>query len=78
VPIGEQLQRYADAVGVFEDPNAATIDDPHPNEERYVTLGLDFLGRVLVVSWTLRGDSIRIISARKATRSELAAYESGT
>jgi uncharacterized DUF497 family protein len=28
---------FADAAGVFEDPRAVTIDDPHPNEERYVT-----------------------------------------
>jgi hypothetical protein len=40
---------FADAVGVFEDPRAVTIEDPHPDEDRYVTIGLDFLGRVLVV-----------------------------
>ena len=30
---------FADAVGVFEDPRAVTIDDPHPDEDRYVTIG---------------------------------------
>lgn len=40
---------FADAVGVFEDPNAITIRHEDEEEERSVTLGLDFLGRVLVV-----------------------------
>jgi uncharacterized DUF497 family protein len=40
---------FADATVVFDDPRAVTIDDPHPNEERYVTIGLDALGRVVVV-----------------------------
>ena len=66
---------FADAVGVFEDPLAVTIDDPHPTEARYVTLGMDFLGRLLVVSWTQRGDDIRLISARHANRGERADYE---
>ena len=66
---------FADAVGVFEDPRAITIDDPHPKEERYVTIGLDLLGRVLVVCWTPRGSQIRLISARQAARSERLNYE---
>jgi uncharacterized DUF497 family protein len=65
---------FADSVGVFEDPRALTIDDPHPKEERFITVGLDFLGRVLVVSWTQRHEEIRIISARKATRQEIRQY----
>ena len=32
---------FADAVGVFEDPRAVTLDDPHPDEARYVTIGLE-------------------------------------
>lgn len=67
--------RFADAVGVFEDPRAVTLDDPHPDEERYVTIGLDFLGRVLVVCWTWRDGGVRLISARRATRREVRAYE---
>ncbi len=43
---------FADAVGIFEDLNALTIDDPHPYEQRFITIGLDFLSRVLVVSYT--------------------------
>ena len=66
---------FADAVGVFEDPRAVTIDDPHPDEDRYVTIGVDFLGRVLVVSWTRRDEEVRLISARRATRKESRDYE---
>jgi uncharacterized DUF497 family protein len=66
---------FADCVTVFDDPRALTTPDPHPDEERFVTLALDALGRVLVVSWTQRDEEIRIISARKATRRELRQYE---
>jgi uncharacterized protein len=65
----------ADATAVFDDPSALTRDDPHPREERFVTLGLDALGRLLVVSWTPRGDDVRIIPARPATRAETQQYQ---
>jgi uncharacterized DUF497 family protein len=68
---------FADTVPVFEDPRAMTVDDPHPSESRFVTVGLDALGRVLVVSWTSRESAIRIISVRKATRQERRQYEEG-
>jgi uncharacterized DUF497 family protein len=68
---------FADTVAVFEDPRAMTTDDPHPSEKRFVTVGLDAMGRVLVVSWTSREPEIRIISARKATRQERRQYEEG-
>ena len=68
---------FADAVGIFEDLSALTIDDPHPYEQRFITIGLDFLSRVLVVSYTWRNNSIRIISARKATKNERRQYEVG-
>jgi uncharacterized protein len=66
---------FADAATVFEDPRALTRDDPHPREERFVTLGIDALGRLLVVSWTSRDDEFRIISARRASRPEARQYE---
>lgn len=44
-------------------------------EPRYVTIGLDFLGRLLVVVWTSRDEEIRLISARRATRSESKQYQ---
>ena len=68
--------RFADVVAVFEDELALTILDDHPHEERYVTLGRDFLGRIIVVVYTWREDEIRIISARKATSRERKEYES--
>jgi uncharacterized protein len=60
---------------VFEDPHGKTADDPHPNEERFVTIGLDLLGRILVVAWTSVDEEVRIISARTATRRERRQYE---
>lgn len=70
--------RLADAVTVFADERALTIDDPHPDEERYVTIGMDAEGRTLVVVYTWRGpDTLRLISARKATRRERNHYASG-
>lgn len=68
---------FADAVGVFGDPFALTQEDPHPSEERFVTLGRDFLHRVVLVSWLWRGENIRLISARKATPRERRQYTEG-
>jgi uncharacterized DUF497 family protein len=70
--------RFADAHAVLEDRLAITLEDPHPTEERYVTVGLDSLGRVLVVSYTWREERIRVISVRKATRRERKQYEEGS
>src|SRR6266567_2574438 len=66
---------FADAATVFDDPSALTLDDPHPHEERFVTLGMDALGRVLVVCWSARAGDFRIISARRANRAETRQYE---
>lgn len=66
---------FADAVGAFDDPCAITLDDPHPREKRFVTIGLNFLGDLVVVCWTARRDAIRIISARPPTRHERRQYE---
>ncbi len=68
---------FADAVGVFDDPFALSVRDPHPTEDRFIGLGCDILGRVLVVSYVYHGDRIRIISARSATASERKTYETG-
>lgn len=66
---------FADAVGVFHDDFAITIEETSTSEERFKTLGLDFLGRILVVVYTWRDDSIRVISAREATARQRATYE---
>jgi len=69
---------FADAVGVLEDPWAITAEDPDAEgEPRFLALGMDVLGRVLVVIYAFRGDEIRIISARKATRKEREEYAKG-
>ena len=51
------------------------IDDYREGEDRYVTIGMDAFGRILVVVYTWREDAIRIISARKAVRYEVRQYE---
>jgi uncharacterized DUF497 family protein len=76
----ENLRRhgvdFADAATVLEDEAGLTVPDDDPNEERWVTQGMDALGRILVVVFTWRGEQVRLISARKATRSERRQYES--
>lgn len=67
---------FADAVTVFEDECALTREDTHAEgETRFVTLGLDGFGRLLTVVYTYRGETIRLISARKASTREAISYE---
>lgn len=68
---------FADAVSIFSDDLAITMMDERFEEERFVTIGMDALGRVLVVVYTWRGNDIRLISARKALRYEQTQYEEG-
>ena len=66
---------FVDAEQALRDPLAVTIEDPDAEgEPRFVTLGMDSLGRVLVVVYTHRGERIRLISARKASRGESEQY----
>ena len=67
---------FADAATVLTDGYALTAEDEDPEEERFVTLGMDALGRILVVVYTWREDVPRIISARNANPSERRRYES--
>jgi uncharacterized DUF497 family protein len=69
--------RFADAVTVLEDVNAITVVDNEsdPNEERCVTVGIDAMGRILVVVYSYRGEDIRLISARQAEPHERDQYE---
>lgn len=68
---------FADAATVFEDEFALTIDDDDQGEKRFVTIGMDALGRILVVVYTWRADNIRIISARTGGADERRQYEEG-
>lgn len=75
----EHRVSFEEASSVFYDPLAATgADLEHSgSEERMVTFGVSSAGRLLVVSHVERGEAIRIISARVATRSERRIYEEG-
>ena len=67
---------FADAVLALEDPLACTVHDPDASgEERYVSLGVDPTGRLLVTSFTRRKRRIRIISSRRASPAERRHYE---
>ena len=67
---------FADTFAVFDDPNAVTLEEFREGEQRYITIGMDAFGRILVVVYTWRDENIRIISARKAVRFEVRQYES--
>jgi len=68
---------FADAALTLEDPRALTIADPDASgEQRFVSLGSDPVGQVLVTVFAPRGRRTRIISSRKASRAEQRAYES--
>jgi uncharacterized protein len=70
---------FEEAASVFGDPFAATVADPDhsTDEQRFITMGVTFTQRLLVVVHTDRGDRTRIISARAATRAEKKKYEEG-
>jgi uncharacterized DUF497 family protein len=68
---------FTEAMTVFADPLSVTGYDPHhaDDEDRFLTMGMSVNGRLLLVSHTDRGDLVRIISAREATRRERKDYE---
>lgn len=69
---------FADAEQSLRDANALTVEDPDAQgEQRFVTLGMDALGRILVIIHTPRGDCTRMVSARKASKSEAGKYAKG-
>jgi uncharacterized DUF497 family protein len=69
---------FSHAEQALRDPNAVTIEDPNAKGEVHlVTLGMDSLGRVVVVVHTPRGESTRIISVRKASKAEAINYAQG-
>jgi uncharacterized DUF497 family protein len=73
--LGKHGVDFADASLVLEDPLSITVPDNTATEERFVTLGADPVGRILVVVFTPRGEKIRLISARKATSRERRHYQ---
>jgi len=67
---------FSHAATVVDDPMAVTIEDTRHGEQRFVTVGADMMGRILVVVYAYSGEEeIRLISARKATPKERRVYE---
>jgi len=68
---------FDEAKTVFEDPLYIDFYDPDhsDDEDRYIIVGQSHQRRLLIVSYTERGNLIRLISAREATRMEKNAYE---
>jgi uncharacterized DUF497 family protein len=70
---------FEEAATSLSDPMAVTGADPDHSdyEDRYITFGVSAGNRLLVVSHTDEGDTIRLISARKAIKGERKLYEEG-
>jgi len=67
---------FAEAVVAIEDRYSRHMPDPDAEgEARFIALGMDGLGRILVTVYAYRNETIRIISARRASRNERAQYE---
>lgn len=67
-----------DGDGVLNDPLALTIEDlTAADEQRFVTVGTNLFGSVMVVVWTGRGEDIRLVSVRKAEPKERREYDEG-
>ncbi len=71
--------RFSDAATALDDPDALTIEDRRHDEQRFVTIGRDLEGRVLVVVYTYPdgAEVVRLVSARQARVSERQCYEEG-
>ena len=68
---------FGEAATVFADARSLTIPDPAHSkvEDRFIILGRSHRSRLLVVVYTERGDKVRLISARRASRNEREQYE---
>lgn len=70
---------FEEASTVFGDPLSLTVADPlHSfSEERFITIGSSARGKTIVVIHVQKGDNIRVVSARRATKRERKVYEQG-
>jgi len=68
---------FPEASEVFDDDHSSSVQDPDhsTDEDRYLIFGISRQSKHLVVSYTERGDRIRLISARQMTSRERRAYE---
>lgn len=70
--------RFSDAESALFDPLSLSMEDTiSEGEQRFISIGIDSVGRVVVVVYTHRDDEIRLISARLANRNEIQTYEKG-
>ena len=69
---------FSEVEPVFYDPHALSLEDTDSEGEvRHIVIGRDAVGRVVVVVFTYRDSVIRLISARKASKTERNTYEKG-
>ena len=68
---------FDEATTIFRDTLSITISDPDHSdyEDRFIDIGMSHRMQLLVVSYTERKDKIRIVSARRARRTERKNYE---
>jgi len=68
---------FDEGATVFNDPLVANIPDPDnsEDEERFIAIGISVGGSLLVVVFTMRNERMRIITCRKATKTERKTYE---
>jgi len=77
--LAEHEVSFDEAKTVFDDPLYVDFYDPDHSydEHRYLIVGESQQRRLLIVSYTERGDAVRLISAREVTSAERKAYEEG-
>lgn len=70
---------FTEGATVFNDEFIATMPDPYHSEteDRFIAMGMSVRGRVLIISYTARGEKTRLISCQKATPAERKQYEKG-
>lgn len=68
---------FTEAITIFDDPLSITVPDPDhsTDEERFVIIGVSIKRGLLIVVHTIRGERIRLISARPANNNERRKYE---
>ena len=76
---GKHGVSFEEAATAFGDPLSSTILDPDSSDDetRFILMGQAVSGRLLGIVQTDRGESVRLINARLATRGERRAYEQG-
>jgi uncharacterized DUF497 family protein len=74
--MGPKFDPDKDAANIVNDPLGLTVEDESSaGESRWITVGMNAGGEVLVVVWTERDDGERLISVRRATAKERKDYE---